>query len=51
MFTTSGMKFQILMRAESESESVRWVQALNDLHNVLIKNEIVDKSVSNILFI
>ncbi|XP_013414269.1 serine/threonine-protein kinase MRCK alpha isoform X3 [Lingula anatina] len=40
-----GSKHAVLMLAENESDKQRWVGALNELHKILRKNKIPDKSV------
>lgn len=40
-----GVKNHILMLADNEPDKTRWVGALNELHKVLKKNKIPDKSV------
>ena len=37
--------FQCLMLADSESEKTKWVVALNELHRILKKNKLPDKTV------
>ena len=37
--------FQCLMPADSESEKTKWVVALNELHRILKKNKLPDKTV------
>ena len=46
MLKPPGIKNQILMLADNEQDKGRWVGALNELHKVLRKNRIPDKSVS-----
>jgi serine/threonine-protein kinase MRCK len=41
---------QVLMLADNEQDKRRWVGALNELHKVLRKNNIPDKSVCALLF-
>jgi len=45
MLSPPGLQSHILMLAESEGDKTRWVGALNELHKVLRKNKIPDKSV------
>ena len=45
--TPPGTKHQVLMIADSEQDKNRWVGALNELHKLLRKNKIPDKSVSD----
>ncbi len=44
--TPPGTKHQVLMIADTEQDKNRWVGALNELHKLLRKNKIPDKSVS-----
>lgn len=43
-----GSKYHVLMLAESEQERHRWVGALNELHKLLRKNKLSNKSVIKI---
>ena len=45
--TPPGTKHQVLMIADTEQDKNRWVGALNELHKLLRKNKIPDKSVSD----
>ena len=40
-----GVRHQCLMLADSESEKTKWVVALNELHRILKKNKLPDKTV------
>ncbi len=40
-----GVRHQCLMLADSESEMTKWVVALNELHRILKKNRLPDRSV------
>lgn len=39
------MRHQCLMLADSESEKTKWVVALNELHRILKKNKLPDRTV------
>ena len=40
-----GIRHQCLMLADSESEKTKWVVALNELHRILKKNKLPDRTV------
>ena len=40
-----GVRHQCLMLADTESEKTKWVVALNELHRILKKNKLPDRSV------
>ena len=40
-----GVRHQCLMLADSESEKTKWVVALNELHRILKKNKLPDRTV------
>ena len=39
-----GVRHQCLMLADTESEKTKWVVALNELHKILKKNKLPDRS-------
>ena len=41
-----GWKNQLLMLADSENERVKWVMALNELHRILKRNKLPNRTVS-----
>jgi len=41
-----GIKSHLLMLADSESEKTKWVVALHELHRILKKNKLPNRSVS-----
>jgi len=45
MLSPPGVQSHILMLAENDGDKTRWVGALSELHKVLRKNKIPDKSV------
>ena len=45
MLDPPGTKHQVLMLAEKEGERDYWVGALREMHRILKKNNIVDRSV------
>jgi len=45
MLSPPGLQSHILMLAENEGDKERWVGALRELHKVLRKNKIPNKSV------
>ena len=48
MLNPPGTRYQILMLAESESDKEKWVGSLVELHKVLKKSRIQDKSVCSL---
>lgn len=43
---SSGMKTQTLMLADTESEKTKWVVALCELHRILKRNNLPNRTVS-----